>query len=311
MSEACQIKSSLPFGIFKDLNIKKCCEAPHLIVSEGEEKCCNCGLVWGQHYVSHGKRVFSKEEMKNRTQNEIRFNEVGARTVLRIDSYDTKGSTYKQNTRILFKRLSKINNSLIGGEERNFWEARPKLKMISSKLFLPNHIKQLAWKIYKLSVKKELIKGRSIVEFIAGALYVSARIHKFALLLEEISEVSLIRKGKIHKSVGYIVREVISDLNLNFRPLTIKQLIFRFGNGLDFPLDILIKAYKIYLEARLRGFNINGRDPRGIASACMYLSSKKPGYSSRTQKEIAGALKISEVTLRTNKNQLMKNLHIL
>ncbi|MFX1467658.1 MAG: hypothetical protein ACFFB8_03270 [Promethearchaeota archaeon] len=101
---------------------------------------------------------------------------------------DYKGQALNAEKKTLFSRLSKIQNSLILRIERNFWEAKPKMKQLVSKLNIPEYIYERAWKIYALATKKKLTMGPSIDGFIAASLYVAIRVHEFPKILEEISD---------------------------------------------------------------------------------------------------------------------------
>jgi transcription initiation factor TFIIB len=65
-------------------------------------------------------------------------------------------------------------------------------------------------------------------------------------------------------------------------------------------------AVKILLKAKRRRITM-GKDPVGIASAVLYLASQMEGETT-TQKEIANAAGVIEVTLRNRKKELIKKL---
>jgi transcription initiation factor TFIIB len=220
---------------------------------------------------------------------------------------DSKGKSIGAQEQALFLRLSKIQNSLISSIERNFWEAKPKLKMLCSKLNIPEYISESAWKIYSIVAKKKLTMGRSIDGFIAGALYASIRVHDFPRLLDEICDSSLTPRKTVHKSLAMIIREVLPELNLRYQPITAESLIFRFGNELELPMNIQKEARNMLKEASKNGLNRMGKDPKGLAAACIYIAAKKC-LMRKTQSKVAAIAKITEVTLRSRAKQIKSKL---
>lgn len=275
-----------------------CCKEPDIAFRGGNRVCLNCGLISDIHLVESERRAYNKEEIENRKQTEPKWREFGSRTILSKDKSDYKGTNLGPEKNTLFLRLSKIQNSLITSIERNFWEAKPKMKQLVSKLNIPEYIHETAWKIYCLIAKKKLTMGRSIDGFIAASIYVAIRVHEFPKILEEISDVSMIPRKTIIHSLSIVLREILPELNLNYKPISVRQLIYKFGNELGLSMEIQKNALKIVSNSSKRGLSLIGKDPKGFAASSIYLSAKSSGKK-LTQTEIAKAAKITEVTLRT------------
>ncbi|MFW9969927.1 MAG: transcription initiation factor IIB family protein [Candidatus Odinarchaeota archaeon] len=283
----------------KDYMIEElCCAKPNFDVKGGYKVCLNCGLIYDIHLVEIERRAYGKEEIEKRKQTEPRWREFGSRTVLPKDKIDYKGNYLSAEKKNLFLRLSKIQNSLISSIERNFWEAKPKLKQIASKINVPEYIHETAWKIYTLIAKKKLTMGRSIEGFIAASLYVAIRVHEFPKTLDELSDTSMIPRKTIIHSLSLVIREVLPELNLNYKPISVKQLIYKFGNELGLSMEIQNNALSLISKSSKMGLSVNGKDPRGFAASAIYLSARFSGEK-LTQAKIAKATKITEVTLRT------------
>ncbi len=284
-----------------------CCENRLIEVRDGNKVCLNCGMIFERTFVGNERRAYSIEEIQNRRRTEPRWRDFGPRTMLPITKTDSKGKSIGPKEQALFSRLSKIQNSLISSIERNFWEARPKLKMLTSKLNIPEYIAETAWKIYNVVAKKKLTMGRSINGFISGSLYAAIRVHDFPRLLDEVCEASLTPRRTVHKSLALIVKEVLPLLGLRYSPITAEKLIFRFGNELELSIKIQQQAMKMLKEASKNGLKRTGKDPKGIAAACVYIASKE--YSIRkTQALVADIAKITEVTLRSRAKQIRLKL---
>jgi transcription initiation factor TFIIB len=172
------------------------------------------------------------------------------------------------------------------------------MHQLVSKLNLPKYVYETGWNIYILAAKKKLTMGRSIEGFVAASIYAAIRVHEIPRLLEEISDVALVPRRTITRSLGLLATEILPELNLKYKPLTPEQLIFRFGNDLEIPIMIQKEALKIFSRSFKKGLTINGKDPRGFAASAIYLAAK-PTSHRKTQTEVSDIAKITEVTLRT------------
>jgi len=286
---------------------QECCSIPNIEARDGNKVCLNCGMIFERTYVGNERRAYTIEEIQNRRRTEPRWRDFGPRTMLPTTKIDSKGKSIGPKEQALFSRLSKIQNSLISSIERNFWEAKPKLKMLTSKLNVPEYISETAWKIYSLVAKKKLTMGRSINGFIAGSLYAAIRVHDFPRLLDEVCEASLTPRRTVHRSLAMIIRDVLPELNLSYQPITAEKLVFRFGNELNLPIKIQKTAIKMLISASKNGLKRTGKDPKGLAAACIYIAAKE-GAMKKTQSDVADIAKITEVTLRSRAKQIKLKL---
>ncbi|MFX1499563.1 MAG: transcription initiation factor IIB family protein [Promethearchaeota archaeon] len=284
-----------------------CCDNPFIESRDGNKVCLNCGIIFERTFVGNERRAYTIEEIQNRRRTEPRWRDFGPRTMLPNTKTDSKGKSIGAKEQALFSRLSKIQNSLISSIERNFWEAKPKLKMLTSKLNIPEYIAETAWKIYSIVAKKKLTMGRSINGFISGSLYAAIRVHDFPRLLDEICEASLTPRRTVHRSLAMIIREVLPELNLRYQPITAESLVFRFGNELDLPIKIQKNAINMLKDASRNGLKRTGKDPKGLAAACIYIAAKN-GCIRKTQSKVADVAKITEVTLRSRAKQIKNKL---
>jgi len=285
----------------------ECCTKPSIEERDGNKVCLNCGMIKERTYVGNERRAYTVEEIQNRRRTEPRWRDFGPRTMLPTTKTDSKGKSIGPKEQALFSRLSKIQNSLISSIERNFWEAKPKLKMLTSKLNIPEYISETAWKIYSIVAKKKLTMGRSINGFIAGSLYAAIRVHDFPRLLDEVCEASLTPRRTVHRSLAMIIREVLPSLGLRYQPITAESLVFRFGNELELPMCVQKVAINMLRTASKNGLARTGKDPKGLAAACIYIASKDGGLR-RTQSLVANIAKITEVTLRSRAKQIKGKL---
>jgi len=290
--------------------VTACCDNPKINAEDGSVVCTRCGSVIERTMHSISVRAYTREEVEKRVQDAPLWRSFGPRTLLgKAGSHtDIKGTPMKSDVKTLFNRLTKINNSLISSIERNFWDAKPQMKMACSKLNIPTYIRETAWRIYQLCAKKKLTMGRSIVGFIAGALYIAIRVHEFPRLLDEVVEATIAPRRTIHKAMGLIIKDILPDMGLKYKPIEPIQLVYRFGSDLYLPMEIQQLAARILETSFRNGYSRVGKDPRGVASAVLYLASKSDHHYRKTQSEVCAVSKITEVTLRTRVADIRNHL---
>lgn len=288
-----------------DLDIEeKCCEAPDIFITvDGRIVCRNCGMCFGSQFVGHERRAYTAEEVRSRRRTEPVWRCFGPRTVISTIKTDSKGRQLPAKKQALFARLSKIQGSLISSIERNYWEAKPKLQAVANKLGVPDYIVETAWKIYSEVARQKLTMGRSIQAFTCASLYAAVRIHNFPRLLEELTDPSSNSLRSVHRSLGLIIRSVLPKLNLKYRPISPRPLVFRFGNELNLSISVQQAAAELLKNATLKGLAKMGKDPKGLAAAALYICAKR-SKEKRTQTEIAEVSRVTEVTLRTRAKQI-------
>ncbi|MHA1274045.1 MAG: transcription initiation factor IIB [Promethearchaeota archaeon] len=289
-----------------DLEEKACCPEPNIVSVDGSLICMKCGMDHGPDLVGVEQRAFTQEEINKRKRTETRWRDVGPRTLIGRERIDVFGNVIDNKSK--FNRLDKIQISLIDSLERNKWEAKPKLDLLASKLNIPAYVKETAWRIYVEAAKKKLTMGRSIQGFVTAALYAAIRIHEIPRILDEICESQLVPRRTVHQALGWLVKEVLPEMNLKYKPITSQQLVYRFGSELDLPMEIQNKAVNILNEAKKKGLSTVGKDPRGLAASALYIASKqsKNRLYHRTQAIVAETAKITEVTLRSRAHDIKK-----
>ncbi|MHA1341293.1 MAG: transcription initiation factor IIB [Promethearchaeota archaeon] len=305
--------ANMYFDEYDDLDENKdfkCCDNPDLGVSEdGLKVCRNCGLTFGYAYVSQERRAYTADEVKQRRRTEPRWRSYGPRTVISTVKTDAKGRQLAAKKQALFARLSKIQGSLINSIERNYWEAKPKLHALATKLNIPDYIVETAWKIYSEVAQQKLTMGRSIEAFVCASLYASIRIHDFPRLLEELTEVAMVPLRSVHRSLGLIVRLVLPVLEMKYKPISPEPLIYRFGNELSLSIKVQKQAAELLKQASKTGLKKMGKDPKGLAAAALYMAAKSTPER-KTQTQIATIARVTEVTLRTRAKQIKQHLKL-
>ena len=188
--------------------------------------------------------------------------------------------------------------------ERNLAVALAELSKLSSSLNLPKNILETASVIYRRAIKKRLIRGRSIHNVTAAAVYMSCRQCGVPRTLDEIASSSNLNRKDIGRSYRFMVRE----LEAFVPPSTSRNYAARFSNKLMISGKaeaIAIKILEIAKQMKLT----SGRGPTGIAAAATYIATVLTNER-KTQREIAEIANVTEVTIRNRYKELLERLLI-
>lgn len=296
-----------PAGGDRDPDEPACCDDPDVTTtSDGMRVCRSCATCFGPEIVGNERRAYTPQEIRDRRTKEPRYRDFGSRTFIDPKSRDARGRRLTGEKKAIYSRLSKVQRSLINSLERNYWEAKPQLRQLSRRMNAPDYIHETAWRIYRAVAQQKLTMGRSIEGFVTAALYAAFRIHDFPRLLEEVVDVAMVPRRTVHRSLALIVRHVLPKLGLKYKPLKPEHIVYRFGTDLDLPLFTQKKAETLIKRARHGGLRVQGKDPKGLAAAALYMAAK-PTAQKKTQVEVASVAHVTEVTLRTQAKAIRKH----
>ena len=188
--------------------------------------------------------------------------------------------------------------------ERNLAQAMRELDRLSDKAYIPDSVKEKAAVIYRKALDKGLVRGRTIAAIVAASLYVACRTTGTPRTLREIAEASFEDK----KDVARCYRLLLWHLKVQMPladPLTyISKIATRTGiSGQTQGL-----AIKILQEAK-RKRAVAGKDPTGLAAAALYTACRQRNEK-KTQKDVAEAAGVTEVTVRNRYKSLRRQLGI-
>ena len=204
----------------------------------------------------------------------------------------------------LFKFNSQLKKT---SKERNLTIALKLLDILIQKLTLSDVIHDETIRLYTKAVNKKLIRGRTIRGMVAASIY--AAIRQSADTSKSLIEISRAANMKrkdlqscyrlLHEKLPNAVKPGLPDpeqkLGKIFKGISI--------SGLKAGL-VERTARKILQDAKKTGVTA-GKDPTGLAAAAIYLACKKHGIR-KTQRTMAIAAELSEITLRNRANDLKK-----
>lgn len=280
--------------------------------ARGEHTCTVCGLVLSERITDKGPewRAFTADERNSRARTgapaTLTIADKGLATMIDWRNRDASGKALTGSTRAAIYRMRKwhIRSRLHSSEHRNLSVAMSEMERLSSQLGIPRDVRETSASIYRKTLAKRLVRGRSIESVVAASIYLACRIHRIPRRLDEVvSETSLDRK-----KIGQSVRLIVTQTNLNVPLPSAKDLIPRLSSDLFLEGRTVKKATEIIKEAKERYITM-GKDPGGIAGAALYIAGILED-DRRTQREIANVSRVTEVTIRNRYKELVRVLGI-
>jgi transcription initiation factor TFIIB len=294
--------------------VDKCpeCGSSNLIhdYDTGETVCGDCGLVLYEQMMDKGPewRAFTQEEKASRSRvgvpTSYSVHDKGLSTAISQVDRDAFGRKLPLSTRLQMWRLRKwqIRSRVHSSIDRNLAQAMAELDRLSDKVYIPPPIKEKAAVTYRKALDKGLVRGRSIAAIAAAALYAACRGSGTARTLREIAEASLVDKKDVARCYRLLLRELEVHMPIA-DPLTYVSKIAErtgiSGKTQGIAIQILREARKKRAAA--------GKDPMGLAAAALYIACLQ-NNDKKTQKDIAEAAGVTEVTVRNRYKTLKKQL---
>jgi len=296
----------------KSLSVERCPECgTSLLIRDNERAevvCTNCGFVVDTKLADRGPewRAFTPEQRTKRVRvgapYTFTIHDKGLST--KIDWRDISGFPPGKKAQLYrlrrWQRRSRVSSSI----ERNLAAALSEMYRIADALNLQKNILETASVIYRKAIKKHLIRGRPIQEMAVAAIYLACRRCGLTRTLEEMAQASDIKK----KELGRHYRFLVKKLDYSVPPVKAEEYVARLCNELDLHGKMEEVTYKIIKMARKCRLT-SGRGGKGVASAASYLASIVVGER-RTQREVAEAMDVTEVTVRNRYKEMMKKLLI-
>jgi len=296
--------------------IDKCpeCGSVNLVhdYDTGETVCGDCGLVLYEQMMDKGPewRAFTQEEKASRSRvgvpTSYSVHDKGLSTAISQVDRDAFGRKLPLSTRLQMWRLRKwqIRSRVHSSVDRNLAQAMAELDRLSDKVYISPPIKEKAAVIYRKALDKGLVRGRSIAAIAAAALYAACRGSGTPRTLREIAEASLVDKKDVARCYRLLLRELSVQMPIA-DPLTYVSKIAERTGISGKTQGIAIQILREAREKRAAA----GKDPMGLAAAALYIACLQ-NNEKKTQKDIAEAAGVTEVTVRNRYKTLKKQLNL-
>ena len=287
------------------------CGSNILVQSDtGEVVCSQCGLVVSEEIFDRGPewRAFTPEEKaeKSRVGSPISIlhADKGLPTIIDKVGKDAFGRKVDMETRMQMLRLRRwqTRTQYQSPVERNLLQALAELDRIADKIHLPEDLQEEAAEIYRKALEKGLVRGRSISAIVAASVYAACRKYDRPRSLKEIAAVSRVKK----KDIARCYRLLVQELNLKMPIPDPRNYVSKIAAKAGIPERTQMEAIRLLDETEKRGAVV-GKDPIGIAAAALYIACVLTGER-KTQKDIAEAAGVTEVTVRNRYKGLKETL---
>lgn len=277
-----------------------CPECDGRLNAHGDETVCGeCGLVIAEDRIDHGPewRSFADDDTNpertgaplTRSRHDRGLStEIGRSTRL-------KGRKRRQMARL---RRQHNRARISSKRDRNQIYAFTEIRRLVSTLSLPEQVRDHACSLVRSAQKEDIVRGRSLEGFAAASVYAACRVAGVSRTIDEVTEVARADADEQQAAYDALNRE----LGLPIGPIDPVEYIPRFASKLDVDSAVECRARALAEEARDAGIT-TGRNPSGVAAACLYTAARDTD-SQLTQQETADVAGVTPVTLRNTYTDL-------
>ncbi len=280
--------------------------------SGGELFCSNCGYVVKEKIAELGPewRAFSPEEKDERAHtglpSSLALHDMGLATVIGVADRDASGKSLPASMKATIERLrtwdgrSQVHESV----DRNRRQAFSELDRLVDKLNVNDAVIEKAAYIYRKALERGLIRGRSISAMIAASLYAACRDTETPRTLKDVAVISNIKK----KDLARCYRLLFRELDLRMPVVDPAKCVSRIASKAGLQEKTKRRALEILKRAGETRTSA-GKDPMGLAAAALYVACVIEN-DTKTQKDVAEAASVTEVTIRNRYKGLKAVLNI-
>lgn len=177
--------------------------------------------------------------------------------------------------------------------ERNQVYAFSEIRRLIERLGLPEPVRDQACVLFESAQKEQLLRGRSLEGFAAAATYAAARAADVARTRPEVCEAAKATANELEAAFDAMNRE----LGLPVGPTPPAEYLPRFASELGCPAAVERRARELAERTVADGIAA-GRNPGGVAAACLYTAAREVEGGTLTQQEAADVADVTPVTVR-------------
>ena len=230
---------------------------------------------------------------------------MGLATIIGKANKDSTGHNFDASMNYRMQRLrtwdARTRVHVAG--HRSLLQAFSELDRLKDALGLSDAIVQKTAYIYRKAQEKRLIRGRSISSILAAAIYTACREMGAQRTLGDIVKIANVKRKDLSRSYRLLVREL--DIKVPLAdPMKCIAKIANKANLSEKTRRAAMSTMSELVEKEISA----GKDPMGLAATVLYLSCLTSGET-RTQRDIAEAAGVTEVTVRNRFNDLKNRLH--
>ncbi|RLG78031.1 MAG: transcription initiation factor IIB [Thermoprotei archaeon] len=283
------------------------CDPEHIVFDaiRGEQICIESGEVISDHITINSPewRAYNYDEWLKRSR-------AGAAHTYKVHDHglstdiDLSKRKYREYSKMV--KLRYIHRKMrVSKKDKKLVEALATMNRVCAILRTPEVVKETAGMFLKKIFDSLTVKKNKINAYIAAAVIIALRKHGIPVRHTEV-----LRYLNVSADEYWRVRAEIS-LALGGKAVALidpRRYIPQIATKLGLSADVQLLASKIIDILKKRGFT-EGKDPVGIAAASIYIASILMNEK-RTQKEVAEAAQVTEVTIRNRYRDMIDKLMI-
>ena len=267
--------------------------------TDTETVCDDCGLVVDETAIDRGPewRSFADDDTNpercgaplTRSRHDRGLStEIGHSTRL-------KG---RKRRRVARMRRQHRRAQIGSKRDRNQVYGFTEIRRLTGRLELPESLQERACVLFESAQKEDLLRGRSIEGFAAAAVYVVCRTASVSRTVGEVADEATASRAELQAAYDAMNRA----LGLPTGPIDPAEYLARYASKLDVPDGVERRARELAERARETGLSV-GRNPSGVAAACIYTAARKAACE-LTQAEVSDVAGVSAVTIRSSYQEL-------
>jgi transcription initiation factor TFIIB len=259
-----------------------------------ERICTDCGLVVSEDRIDRGPdwRRFSDDDTNpERTGAPL----TRARHDRGLSTEIGRSTRVKGRKRRRLARMRRQHKraSIPSKADRNQVYGFTEIRRLVGKLDLPRSVRDQACALFDSAQSENLLRGRSIEGFAAAAVYAVCRTNNLSRTLEEVEADARADESELSSAYDAMNRE----LGLPTGPIDPRDYLPRYADELDLP-QVVERDATEYVQALDARNLLSGRNPSGVAAACLYTAATDHGEP-LTQVAAADVADVTPVTLRS------------
>jgi len=273
----------------------------------GESVCLDTGEVIDSKMIIEGRdwRSYSTEEWLRRAHVEnitSAVHDYGLATSIDI-------SSRKLIERLKFARLSAVQRETrVSKSDKKLVDALSKLNRVASLLDLPSEVRETSAQILRRIISNLKPRKHSVDAYIAVSIVLAARKHRIKIRAKDAISILGVSEAEYWKAlsdVSFNLGAFISNFKEYLDP---REFIPSIVNKLNVSYGVELVASKIVSVLKEAGYT-EGKDPAGIAAAAVYIASIVVNEK-KTQREVAEASNVTEVTIRNRYREIIDKILI-
>lgn len=266
-----------------------------------ERICRDCGLVAGVVDVDSGPEWRSFEDDASdprRTGAPLTRSRHDRGLSTRIGHAGDVRATGRKRRQFARLRTQHRRAQCRSKAERNQRDVFMQIHRLTASLSLPESARDQACMLFRSAQNEGLIRGRSLEGFTAATVYAACRLGGYPRTTAEVLASARATEDELRAAYDALNR----DLGLPIGPIDPLVYVPRFGTRLGLPVAVRLRAETLVRDARQAGV-IGGRNPSGVAAACLYAAAREHQVD-LTQKEAAAVADVSTATIRSTVEEL-------